>query len=90
MLAPRENFDDVGAALTTVFILILGEDWPFVMYDFIRVYGVGTMTAAGIQLYFVVVLAFGNLILLSLFTALLLENFENSDAKDEKEAKKRE
>jgi hypothetical protein len=39
MTAPRANFDDVGAALTTVFILVLGEDWPGVMYNYVRVYG---------------------------------------------------
>jgi hypothetical protein len=34
------------------------------------------------------VLSFGNLILLSLFTALLLENFEDPEKKERKEAEK--
>jgi hypothetical protein len=81
---PRSNFNNVGMALTSVFILVLGEDWPFIMYDHVRIYGVGTTVGAGIQFYFVLVLSVGNLILLSLFTALLLENFEDADAKEEK------
>jgi hypothetical protein len=85
---PRANFNNVGMALTSVFILVLGEDWPFIMYDHVRVYGVGTGVGAAIHFYFFIVLSIGNLILLSLFTALLLENFEDSDAKEEKQALK--
>lgn len=48
MSPPRANFDTIGSAVTAVWILILGEDWPFVMYDYIRVYGVGTTVAAGV------------------------------------------
>jgi hypothetical protein len=80
--APRENFDDVGNALTTVFILILGEDWPGVMYTHMRVYG-----AYGYYVcpYFLITFSAGNLIMLSLFTAILLQNFEGGDDDDEEE-----
>jgi len=29
---PRDNFNNVGWALTTVFIVIIGEDWNWSMY----------------------------------------------------------
>ena len=38
MLAPRTNFDRIDHAMTTIFIIIIGEDWPGVMYDYVRVY----------------------------------------------------
>ena len=81
MTAPRENFDRVGSAMTTVFILILGEDWPGVMYTYIRVYD-GNLWVA---VYFLSVFCLGNLMMLSLFTAILLQNFEGNDDDDEEE-----
>jgi hypothetical protein len=69
MVPPRENFDNIGNAMTTVFILIIGEDWPGIMYNHSRVYG---RLEGWINLYFVLVLVVGNLMLLSLFTAILL------------------
>jgi hypothetical protein len=73
MIPPRANFDNIFNALTTVFILIIGEDWPGVMYNYTRTFG---ETGSFITLYFVLVLCIGNLMLLSLFTAILLDNFE--------------
>ena len=29
---PRDNFDNIGYALTTIFIVIMGEDWNWSMY----------------------------------------------------------
>jgi hypothetical protein len=81
VVPPRENFDNVGPALTTVFILILGEDWPGIMYNYIRVYD-GSLWVA---LYFVFVFCLGNLMMLSLFTAILLANFEGGDDDEEEE-----
>jgi hypothetical protein len=65
-----------------VFILILGEDWPGVMYNYIRVYN-GNIWVC---LYFLSVFSLGNLMLLSLFTAILLQNFEGGDDDEEDEA----
>jgi hypothetical protein len=73
MTPPRANFDNIFNALTTVFILIIGEDWPGVMYNYTRTFG---DKGRFITLYFVAVLCIGNLMLLSLFTAILLDNFE--------------
>jgi len=81
MNPPRNNFDDISSALTTVFIIILGEDWPAIMYNYSRVYG-GALGYVG---YFIVVFSLGNLMLLSLFTAILLQNFEKKEGEEEEE-----
>ena len=82
IVSPRDNFDTIGNALTTVFILILGEDWPGIMYNYVRVYG-----DAGhwVVPYFIIVFSAGNLMLLSLFTAILLQNFEGGEDDDDEE-----
>jgi len=74
MLAPRENFDNIFKALTTIFIVIIGEDWNQVMYIYVRV--LGTDNEMWVSLYFVSLMIIGNVMLLSLFTAILLQNFE--------------
>lgn len=59
--------------MQSVFIIIIGEDWNTVMYDHIR------NNSNIFSLYFVALLVFGNFILLSLFTAILLQNFESNE-----------
>jgi voltage-dependent calcium channel L type alpha-1D len=76
MLTPRANFDTISSACTTVFIIIIGEDWPAIAYNFVRSYG---NNCEYISLYFIFVLVVGNFMLLSLFTAILLQNFEGDD-----------
>ena len=75
MEPPRENFDDVVMALTTVFIVTLGEDWPVVMYNYTRVYNHSQF----VMLYFVICYSIGNFAMLSLFMAVLLSKFEPDD-----------
>ena len=83
MEPPRENFDNAVNAITSVFIVTLGEDWPGVMYNYTRVYNHSWL----IMLYFIITYSIGNFMLLSLFTAVLLSRFEESnDDEDEKEA----
>lgn len=81
MESPRENFDDTIAAVTTVFILTIGEDWPVVMYNYTRVYNHSQL----IMLYFLITYSMGNFAMLSLFTAVLLSKFEEKDEEIEKE-----
>jgi hypothetical protein len=66
--------------LTTVFIVFIGEDWNSVMYDHYR--ATGPLTVA----YFMFLFIFGNLILLNLFLAILLKNFEEPPGAAEEEA----
>lgn len=69
--SPRANFDTFTNGFQSIFIVIIGEDWNSVMYTHYRALG------PVVQIYFVSLLVFGNFILLSLFTAILLKNFEN-------------
>ena len=50
----------------------MGEDWNWDMYIWVRAYGAGSTGG-----YLIAVL--GNIVLFSLFTAILLNNFEGDD-----------
>jgi hypothetical protein len=69
MAPPRENFENIFEALTTVFIIIIGEDWQVVMYNY------GRSVSSQASWYFIIVFIMGNFMLLSLFTVVLLNNF---------------
>ena len=85
MVAPRYNFDNIYNALVVVFCAILGEDWNNSMYSFIRP---GFQNEYIVLFYFLSLLILGNIMLLSLFTAILLQNFEeNEEAKEAAAAK---
>jgi hypothetical protein len=80
---PRDNFDNVGFALTTIFIVIMGEDWNWSMYQWTRAYTykddakTPNVTSYWISvIYFLLLMIIGNITLFSLFTAILLKNFE--------------
>ena len=70
----RANFDTFFWSLITVFQILTGENWNEVLYDGIK--GSGWLSS----LYFVSCFMFGNYIILSLFMAILLGNFEIIDA----------
>jgi len=76
MIAPRYNFDNVYNALIVVFCAILGEDWNNSMYSFINP---GIANEYVIIGYFLLLLILGNIMLLSLFTAILLQKFETTE-----------
>lgn len=76
---PRANFNDFWSGLITVFIVLIGEDWNSSMYDHVRAGGWGG------YVFFITLFIFGNLILLNLFLAILLKNFEEPPGKDEDE-----
>ena len=88
---PRDNFNNVGYALTTVFILIIGEDWNWSMYQWVRAYGAGSAVSENIAtFFFLLLMIFGNIVLFSLFTAILLRNFEGGDEEDEEDEEEEE
>jgi len=70
---PRSNFDTLLWAIITVFQILIGEEWQTVFYDCYR--GAGAMVSTA---YFMSVILFGNLIMLNLFLAMLLGNFEKA------------
>ena len=83
---PRDNFNNVGFALTTIFIIIMGEDWNWAMYQWVRAYGYGSSISYYIGVFFfLLVMIMGNIVLFSLFTAILLHNFEGGDKEEEEE-----
>ena len=56
------------------------------MYEWVRAYGNGSTTSENIAIfYFVLLMIFGNIVLFSLFTAILLRNFEGDDDEEEDE-----
>ena len=69
---PRANFDHVLWAMITVFFVMIGENWNSTMYDHMR----GTSKFA--SLYFIALVILGNIIMLNLFLAILLGNFDRA------------
>lgn len=72
--SPRENFDDFHHAFTTIFIVLIGEDWNRIMYDCVRA------TERANILYFVTLIIIGNIILLNVFLAIILNKFQQQEA----------
>nr|CCA23261.1 hypothetical protein ALNC14_094040 [Albugo laibachii Nc14] len=73
----RSNFDDILSAFTTVFQCLTEENWTAVMAD--GVHAVGWSAS----FYFVAVMIFGNIVILNLFLAILLNNFSVEESQQE-------
>lgn len=65
---PRANFDDFGAAATTVFIVISGEDWNTV---FMSCFAFAPITAVA---FFGSVVIVGNFVIINLVITILISN----------------
>ena len=70
--APRENFDGLGWTIITIFQVLLGEGWNDIMYTCMRAKG------SGFSIYYVMLVAGGNIVMLNLFLAILLGNFDKA------------
>ena len=70
---PRSNFDNLLRAFVTVFQVLTGENWNTVMYDAWRSSGGASV------IYFIALVVLGNFIVLNLFLAILLGNFEGME-----------
>ena len=70
--SPRENFDTLGNTVLTIFIVIMGAGWSEVMISAIRCTGMGS------AIYFVLLFIVGGIILLNLFLAIMLGNFDKA------------
>ncbi|CAI2381758.1 unnamed protein product [Moneuplotes crassus] len=68
----RENFDNIGWSFLTIFKILIGDNWNVIMYDCMR--AVGDISA----LYFISLVVSGSIIMLNLFLAVLLGNFDNA------------
>jgi voltage-dependent calcium channel L type alpha-1D len=71
--SPRANFDILLQAFITIFQVLVGENWNEVMYTSMRS-EVGWISA----LYFITLVVLGNIIMLNLFLAILLGNFDEA------------
>ncbi|GMH71770.1 hypothetical protein TrST_g6815 [Triparma strigata] len=69
---PRANFNTLGFALACVFQVVTGENWNDVLYNVMKVNGVvGAVYASSM-------FCIGNYIVLNLFLAILLDNFQQA------------
>jgi hypothetical protein len=88
---PRPNFDSFVSALIAVFQILTCEDWNEVMYVGIQAYGGIGGPGALASLYFIVVVLFGNYILLNVFLAIAVDNLADAQSltdEQEKQLKK--
>ena len=69
---PRYNFYTPLDAIITNFQIMTGEDWTVVMYYYMHCY------SSYSWIYFVCVFSLTNFVLLNMFVAVILENFEFS------------
>ena len=68
----RANFDTIYWAAITVFEVLIGDNWNEVMFDCIKASGkISTV-------YFISLILFGTIIMLNLFLAILLGNFDKA------------
>lgn len=71
-VSPRTNFDEIVWAIITIFEVLMGEAWNEIMYGCIR--SVGSLASV----YFIALVVGGNIIMLNLFLAILLGNFDKA------------
>jgi hypothetical protein len=70
--APRANFDSLDWAIVTIFEVLMGESWNELMYQGIRAQGLL------VSVFYIFLFIFGAIIMLNLFLAILLGNFEKA------------
>jgi len=69
------NFDNFPNSLVCVFMVIIGDHWYEIFYD---CYRSDKNNPALVIIYFVTLIVFGNITLLNIFLAYLIENFQSS------------
>lgn len=69
-IVPRSNFDTLLQAFVTIFQILTGENWNSIMYDGWQACGWPAV------LYFVSLVVLGNFVVLNLFLAILISQFQ--------------
>lgn len=69
---PQSNFNTFLHSFLSVFIVLANDGWSKIFYNFYR-----ATTAATASFYFISLIIVGQYILLNLFIAILIENFEH-------------
>lgn len=67
---PRTNFDGTGDALLALFQTMTGEDWTSIMWNVMREFAVIGL------IFFLIFYIMANYILMEMFCAVILENFQ--------------
>jgi len=70
--SPRTNFDTLHWSVITIFEVLMGEGWNDIMYEAMR--SINQYWA----LYYIALIVGGNIIMLNLFLAILLGNFDKA------------
>jgi hypothetical protein len=73
-LSPRENFDNLFNAFITVFILFIGDSWPSIMYEYMKVRYLASIA------YFLVIIIIGNIMIFNLFLSIMMSNYDPENA----------
>lgn len=71
-IVPRSNFDNFYSSMVTVFQILSGENWNVVMYDCWRARGWTSVV------FIISLIVVGVFIVMNLFLAILLKNFEEN------------
>jgi len=71
--SPRLNFDSLSEAFLSVFVILIGDNWNEIMYNCMR-----STNELQSSIYFIILMAFGKFVMLNLFLAILLGNFDSS------------
>lgn len=66
--------------MNTIYVIIMSDGWNWVMYQNVLPFGPKWVPYC---LFFVCMQVLGNKVMLSLFTAILLQNFEGGDEEEE-------
>ena len=74
--SPRPNFDDFEKGFVAIFLFIIGDNWNNYMYANMIAMGNGCC------FFFIMVQIFGKYILLNLFLAIVLDDFDDFDTSD--------
>lgn len=68
---PSSNFNEFYNAFTTIFIILTNDGWATIYYNYYR-----AVDSTIASLYFISLIILGQKVLLNLFLAILLENFD--------------
>ena len=75
---PTTNFNYFMEAFTTVFVVLTQDGWSKTYYAYYRTAG-----GVGATIFFISLIVIGQKILLNLFIAILLDNFNMDSVKEE-------
>ena len=76
----RENFDTFIEGFISIFLVLIGDNWNNNMYNAILCNGTST------ALFYIFLQTFGKYVLLNLFLAIILENFEDEPQENDPNA----